>query len=189
MWIRKFVATSLLAVAATGLASATAHGEPAVAAPVFSGPTMTGTEHGMDFTTGASADGTGITAQLVGGRFEVTPDGTTVNVTSADGTLVESMPTVYAGPQHIVRLTTEVSADGSTLTMHPTAVEKTASVTDAQDIGLVGGTAGMVVGFFAGAVAGCMIGLAGLIVGCVPMIFVGAIAGAILGAIAGAVVL
>ncbi|MFI6867742.1 hypothetical protein [Nocardia sp. NPDC050406] len=187
MWIRKLVATSLLAIAATGISTATAHGETAVAQ--FSGPTVTASDQGMTITTGASADGTGVTAQLVGGKFEVTPDGSTINITSADGSNVQSVPTTIANTERIVRLSAQVSEDGSTITMHPTAEERVATVTEAQDIGLIGGTAGMVVGFFAGAVAGCMVGLAGLIVGCVPMIFVGAMAGAIIGAVAGAILI
>ncbi|GAB0105950.1 hypothetical protein JMUB6875_49320 [Nocardia sp. JMUB6875] len=186
MWIRKFVATSLLAVAATTMTAVTAHGE---AASAFSGPTMTGTEHGMSFTTGASADGAGIAAQIAGGRFDVSEDGSKITITADDGTVVESMPTVIASTERIVRFSTEVSEDGTTITMHPSASQPVQGVSTAQDIGLVGATAGMVVGFFAGAVAGCMVGLVGLIVGCVPMIFVGAIAGAIIGAAAGFVAL
>lgn len=188
MWIRKFVATSLLAVAATGLTAVTAHGEPAVVS-AFSGPTVTGTEHGMSFTTGASADGAGIAAQIAGGRFDVSEDGSKVTITAEDGTVVESMPTVIASTERIVRFSTEVSEDGTTITMHPSASQPVQGVSTAQDVGLVGATAGMVVGFFAGAVAGCMVGLVGLIVGCVPMIFVGAIAGAIIGAAAGFIAL
>ncbi|MEC3958376.1 hypothetical protein VMT65_35455 [Nocardia sp. CDC153] len=189
MWIRKFVATSLLAIAATGLASATAHGETAVAAPVFSGPTMTGTEKGITYTTGAAADGVGIAAQVVGAHFDVAADGSKVDVTAEDGTVVESLPTVVATTEKIVRLSADVSEDGTTITMRPTSVEPVTSISTAKDIGLVGATAGMVIGFFAGAVAGCAIGLAGLVVGCVPMIFVGAMAGAVIGAVAGFVAL
>ncbi|NNH71748.1 hypothetical protein HLB23_18090 [Nocardia uniformis] len=150
---------------------------------------MTGTENGLTYTTGASADGVGITAQVVGGYFNVAADGSKVDVMADDGTVVESMPTVFSDTQRIVRLNADVSADGSTITLRPGASEPVNSVSAAQDIGLVGATAGMVVGFFAGAVAGCMIGLAGLIVGCVPMLFVGAITGAVIGAAAGFVVL
>ncbi|WP_306356850.1 MULTISPECIES: hypothetical protein [unclassified Nocardia] len=189
VWIRKLVATSLLAIAATGVSAATSHGETAVAAPTFGGPTMTATDQGMTVTAGASEDGTGITAHLVGGRFDVSPDGNTITITNNDGSAVQNVPTVFANTDRIVRLSTEVSADGSTITMHPTSEQRVVSVTEAQEIGLVGSVAGMVVGFFAGAVAGCMIGLAGLIVGCVPMIFIGAIAGTIVGAVAGALVL
>ncbi|WP_067542417.1 hypothetical protein [Nocardia crassostreae] len=191
MRIRKFVATTLLTIAAIGIAAVTVHAEPVPAAPAPPAIGMySGSENGIEYSTSVSADGRAVTTHLVNGRFDREHDGKVISVTAADGTLVERWPMLYETAGYAVRLETEVSPDGSTLTVYPSNDVLTPS--DGQqlrDIGFIGAAAGLIVGVPIGVVLGCAVGLIFLIIGCLPGIFVGGVIGGGIGLVLGAIVI
>ncbi|MFI9506082.1 hypothetical protein [Nocardia sp. NPDC052566] len=191
MKFSKLVATSLLAIAATGLAAATAHGESAVLTPpsATAPGTVSGSSGGVGYATGVSDDGQGVTTRLTNGRFDVAPDGSAVTISAADGTMLERLPTVYAAAGRAVHLKTEVSADGSTLTMRPGDQLTVTEGQPAQEIGVIGAGAGIIVGVAAGGIVGCALGLIFFIIGCIPGIFVMAAVGAVIGGVLGFIVI
>ncbi|WP_225730774.1 MULTISPECIES: hypothetical protein [unclassified Nocardia] len=185
MRIRKFVTTSLLAIAATSISATVAHADPAV-------PVQSGTEHGVGYTTTMTEDNQGVTTHLTNGRFDLTPDGNVISITADDGTLVERWPTAFQAPGYLIRVSADVSPDGSTMTVHPT--ERIVTPTDPaqpplKDVGLIGGVAGVIVGAPIGVVLGCAVGLVFLIVGCIPGIFIGGVIGGAVGGLIGVVLI
>ncbi|GAB4583268.1 hypothetical protein [Nocardia sp. IFM 10818] len=175
MRIRKFVATSLMTIAATGIAAITVHAEP-VAQPGWSG-----SEHGINYSTVVSEDGKAVVTRLENGRFDQEFDGKVVTVSAADGSLVERWPMVYQAGGYAMRLNSEVSPDGSTLTVYPTDQVLTPEGQQLQDVGLIGAIAGGIVGIPIGVALGCAVGLVFLLIGCIPGIFIGGVIGGIVG--------
>ncbi|MEU4343957.1 hypothetical protein AB0H00_22255 [Nocardia sp. NPDC023852] len=193
MRIKKFVVTSLLAIAATGIAAGTAHAGPGTIAST----STSGTDRGVTYTSGLSEDRTGVTTTLESGRFALTPDATAVTVTAPDGVVVASLPMSFQASGQQVRLSPDINTEGTALTLRPadksTAVgdiaEYNQNVAQLKDIGAVGVVGGVVVGAAIGAVIGTLVGALFLVVGAIPGLFIGLVAGAVIGAFVGGVVL
>lgn len=197
MRIKQFIATAVLAVAATGVATATAHGEAGVATPIA----MSGNASGIEYQSTLSNDHRSVVTHLTGGTFGLSEDGSTVTIKGADGNTVEEMPTGFdVGGQHL-QMVPRVNANGSTLTLRPAGVSGVQDVADfnstvqdeavpalqAQPIGVVTAAGGLIVGAVIGAVIGTLIGAIFLLVGAIPGFFIGAIIGAIIGVAVGGV--
>ncbi|MFD6161030.1 hypothetical protein ACFWF7_42805 [Nocardia sp. NPDC060256] len=173
MNIRKFVATAVLTIAATGVAAATAHGEGQVADAAFSG-----VDQGVAYTAAVAPDHSSATLTLASGKFVLTPD-QGISVVAPDGSLVATVPTTMqsvSGQQ--VRVAPEVNAGATTVTLTPVGAA-TPEMGAPQFIGDAGTT---VAGVLIGCAIGFLIGLIFAIVGAIP----GCIIGGIIGGIAGA---
>lgn len=199
MRIKKFVATSILAIAATGIAAAVADAEPAVSP-------LSGTDQGVGYTTSLADNQQGVTTRLTGGSFSVS-DGQLV-VKNADGVVIEHAPLAYQVAGRSVSLVPQVSADSSTLTLGTpewnTPVDNAtfdkgmrdvvmpqvrANLPGEKQVGLLGASAGAIIGVAIGAAVGFAVGLPFLVFGAIPGMFIGGAVGAAIGAVVGAVVL
>ncbi|MEU0542992.1 hypothetical protein ABZ319_24280 [Nocardia sp. NPDC005978] len=175
MRIAKFAATALFSIATLCVATATAHGEPAVANPGISG-----VDRGVEYITSLAPDRSTVSTTLSGGRFEVAAGA--VSVIAPSGETIASLPLVYRVADRTVSVLPEVDAAGTTLTVRPAnaadVVAPTAESVALQNVA----NAGTIV---AGAVIGCLVGIVigiwffgiGAIIGC----GVGGLIGAIIG--------
>ncbi|WP_327118243.1 hypothetical protein OHB12_09825 [Nocardia sp. NBC_01730] len=173
MRIRKLVATTLLTIAATGVAAATAHGQVGVSEQVISG-----VDHGVAYTAAVAPDRSSATVTLASGTFGSTPDAE-VAVLAPDGAVVATVPTTLqtvAGQQ--VRVVPEVDAAATTLTLTPVG----AAVPEPGAPQFIGDAGTTVAGVLIGCAVGALIGLLFFIVGFLP----GCVIGGIIGGIAGA---
>ncbi|MGK8487798.1 hypothetical protein [Nocardia asiatica] len=179
MFMKKLVATTLFAIAATGIATATAHGEGTLA-----GLTMNGVDGPISYTTSLAPDHRTATVDLASGRFEVTP--AAVNVLADDGAIVGAIPTTLRMETgQNFALTPALDPSGKSLTLSPAAgVPNPAAVNTPPEVeGLLHDA--LLVGVFVGAAIGCAIGvligiwffLVGAVIGCA----VGAAIGATIG--------
>ncbi len=159
---RRFGTVAVLAAGALGVTAATAHAGPATAVPV-----VHGVEGGVAFTASPLADGSGITAAVPEGAFQLA--GGAVTLTAPDGRVVATVPTRIVTGAGAFDLAAGVAADGRSVTLRPVAApavvdQNLASFVDeASDtlarkqhnagIGaLVGAGIGAVLGFFLGGV-------------------------------------
>ncbi|MGY1876181.1 hypothetical protein [Nocardia abscessus] len=174
MIIKKLVATALLAIASTGIAMATAHGEGTLASL-----TMNGVDGPISYTTTLAADHRSAVVDLASGRFEVTPDA--VNVIADDGAIVGAIPTTLrmeTGQNFSV--TPSLDPSGRTLTMTPAAGVPSPAAVSPELQGLMHDA--LFGGALVGAAIGCAIGIA---IG-IWFFIVGAVIGCAVGAAVGA---
>ncbi|QIS11545.1 hypothetical protein [Nocardia arthritidis] len=200
MKIKKFMATSVLAIAATGIASTVAHADPAAASP------LSGTDQGIAYTTSLADNHMGVTTHLTGGSFSVSNG--QLAVKNSDGATVEHAPLSYQVAGRTVGLTPQVSADGSTLTLGTpdwnapvngatfdngmrdvVMPQVRASLPGEHQVGLIGASAGAIIGVAIGACVGFALGLPFFVVGAIPGMFIGGAVGGAIGAVVGAIVL
>ena len=177
----KTAATAVMAVVAVGLASGTAHGEPAVLAD----PAVTSSANGIDYQVGMSGDGQSIVATVGGGEFELTADRSAVTLADATGNVVERLPLSYVAHGQEVPLAAAIADDGQTLTLTPASAPLQyispgqdwfmAELQHAAPGALVGAIIGGLIGIFffgigliPGAAIGAVIGL--LVAGGQPLI-------------------
>lgn len=160
MRAKKFAATALLAVGATGVAAGVAQAQPVTPAATA----IQGADHGVGYSVGPTADHSGVAATIASGRFELAPDARSVQLTDAAGAVVASVPLGVRSADGIVGLTPRIANDGRTLTLTPQS--KSADVMKAIDdpivtarkehnagVGaLIGAGIGAVIGFFLGGV-------------------------------------
>ncbi|MEC3916967.1 hypothetical protein [Nocardia sp. CDC160] len=191
MQFRKFAATAMLAIAATVVATATAHGE--AEQPLVVG----GQDHGLAYTSTLADDHLGVVTHLNEGRFAFSPERAVVTVSAPDGTVVEEIPTEYTLAGQPVSLRVEVAEDGTTMTAWPTQDHAAISTGDyntgvrdvaqtaLKDIGVLGCIAGGAVGVALFGAIGTVIGLIALIIGAIPGLFIGMVAGAVIGCVVG----
>ena len=176
MRIAKIAATAALSAAALGITGATAHGEADLA-----GPSISGADQGVAYTTTMAPDHSQVSTTLESGRFQLTPDA--VAVLAPNGAEIGSVPLEYQAAGRTMHVTPEIDAAAQTLTMHPDNPADISAPTPQtqalQDIGSDGQIAG-------GAALGCVIGIAvgiwffgvGAILGCI----VGGLIGGAIGA-------
>ncbi|MEU7629703.1 hypothetical protein AB0C34_06905 [Nocardia sp. NPDC049220] len=173
MKLRKLLTTTLLTIAATGVTAATAYGQAEVPDQVIGG-----VDQGIAYTAAVAPDRSSATVTVTSGTFAVT-SGTIVTVRAPDGAAVATVPTTLqtvAGQQ--VRVTPEVDAAGTTLTLTPVG----AAVPELGAPQFIGDAGTTVAGVLIGCAVGTLIGLLFLIVGFLP----GCVIGGIIGGIAGA---
>ncbi|MEU6585843.1 hypothetical protein [Nocardia sp. NPDC046763] len=174
MIVKKLAATTMFAVASTGIAMGTAHGEGTLASL-----TMNGTDGPVAYTTTLAADHSSAVVDLASGRFEVTP--AAVNVLADDGTIVGAIPTTLrmeTGQNFSV--TPSVDPSARTLTLTPAAGEPQPGAVAPEVQGLMHDA--LLGGALLGAAIGCAIGVA---VG-IWFFVVGAVVGCAVGAVIGA---
>ncbi|MGK8503056.1 hypothetical protein [Nocardia asiatica] len=174
MFIKKLVATALFAIATTGIATATAHGEGTLA-----DLTLNGVDGPISYTTTLASDHRTATVDLDSGRFEVTPAG--VNVLADDGAIVGAIPTTLrmeTGQNFSV--TPSLDQSGRTLTLTPAAGVPSPAAVAPELQGLMHDA--LFGGALIGAAIGCAIGIA---IG-IWFFIVGAVIGCAVGAAVGA---
>lgn len=160
--MKKFCAVAVLAVGAVGLTATTnAHAAPTAA------PVVQGTENGVAFTAGPSADGAGLTTSVVDGTFTLA--GGTVTLTDREGRAVASIPTRIASTAGTFDLAAAIAADGRSLTLAPVGAPAAVTANTAEFVdeaaetqarkqhnagigALIGAGIGAVLGFFLGGV-------------------------------------
>ncbi|MFJ9368734.1 hypothetical protein ACIRRA_30500 [Nocardia sp. NPDC101769] len=174
MKIARIAATTLLSVAALCVATVTAHGEPAVAAPGISGA-----DRGVDYSIALAQDRGSVTTTLTAGHFEFT--GGTVNIVAPTGETIASLPLVYQTADRTFDVIPEVNAAGSELTVRPSdAGDIAAPNADVAALQNVADAGSIVAGAFIGCVVGAGIGVWFFLVGAIVGCGVGGLLGAII---------
>lgn len=170
MFIRKLVAAAFIAVAATGIAAATGHGQGTLAG-------FSGQDGPVAYTTSFAADHSSMEVTLASGKFVPAPDA--VAVVAEDGTFIGAIPLRIDA--HAVA--PRIDASGTVLTLTPVGGPSPAAVMsqDLPGVHEAGGpiTIGVAAGI--GCVIGAAIGIWFFIVGA----FVGCAVGAAIGATVG----
>ncbi|AYF75703.1 hypothetical protein D7D52_19705 [Nocardia yunnanensis] len=164
MRIARIAATAVLSVAALGVATATAHGEPAVAQPGISGA-----DRGVDYSITLAPDRSAVTTTLTAGHFALTD--AAVNILAPTGEVIASLPLTYQLADRTVSVVPEVNTAATELTMRPSDPADIAApngeVVALQNIANAGSiVAGAVIGCLVGIVVGIWFFLVGAIVGC-----------------------
>ncbi|GAB0102983.1 hypothetical protein JMUB6875_19550 [Nocardia sp. JMUB6875] len=179
MFTKKMMATTMFAIAATGITMATAHGEAGLA-----DVTVNGVDGSVGYTTTLAADHSNALINLTAGHFALAPDA--VQVVADDGAVIGAIPlTLTANTGAVMQVTPVLNSDTS-LTLTPVG-GPTVAATSSQNLPFMHNAGfDVAAGVFVGAVIGCVIGiiigiwffLVGAIVGCA----VGAVIGAFIGA-------
>ncbi|MFE3195115.1 hypothetical protein ACFXHA_39340 [Nocardia sp. NPDC059240] len=180
MFTKKMMATTVFAIAATGITMATAHGEAGLA-----DVTLNAMDGQVGYTTTLAADHSNALITLASGHFVLAPDA--VQVVGDDGTLVGSIPMTLtaADTGQILQVSPTLNSDTS-LTLTPVGGPAVAA-TSAQDLPFMHNADADGGAILAGAVVGCLVGivigiwffLVGAIVGCA----IGAAIGGFIGAV------
>ncbi|AFU02686.1 hypothetical protein V7968_31570 [Nocardia vulneris] len=173
------MATALLAIGATGIAGATAHGEAGVATSI------NGVDGPIAYTVALAEDHTAATIRLASGTFDLTPDRSAITVSAADGDYIDTIPTTM-GTETGQQLTVEPELDSTAtvLTLKPvngpvTGADSAPQAVALKSIGDAGTTvAGVLIGCAIGALIGIWFVLVGAAVGCVLGGILGGITGA-----------
>ncbi|MFD0363078.1 hypothetical protein ACFQZZ_16665 [Nocardia sp. GCM10030253] len=177
MKYKKFAATSLLAIAATGIAAGTSYAAPSAPAPAVqsqtTSPTVTGEDQNVNYAV-QIVDKTIVTT-LTGGAFSLDADKRYVTVKNEAGTVVTSIPLeAKVADGEIIPIAATIDPVAQRLTLTP-EVKPTASAPSAAEIGAsqdwffaelqrasLGALIGAVIGFFffgIGLPVGALIGL------------------------------
>ncbi|MCP2315453.1 hypothetical protein APR12_000786 [Nocardia amikacinitolerans] len=180
MKYKKFAATALLAVAATGVTAGTTYAAPAEppAAQEQTALAAQGEDQGVGYTARLADAGKSILTTVTGGAFTLDADGKAVTLKNDAGEVVTTIPLAAreASNGAPVEIAAAIDADGKSLTLTPKA-----DVVAVQDIGaqewFFAELQRASLGAAVGAVIGGLIGLLGLVVGVIP----GAIIGGVIG--------
>ncbi|WP_280239310.1 hypothetical protein [Nocardia abscessus] len=123
MKFEKFTAAVFMVISAVGITAATAHAEPAVTEQtnaVTAGDTTSGVDHGINYRITVSPVDRVISATVENGKFEIARNGAVV-LESGDGAAVTEVPQWFAVDGRSIAIAQQISADGRTLTLTPTA--------------------------------------------------------------------
>ncbi|WP_433758972.1 hypothetical protein [Nocardia sp. CA-135398] len=177
MFVKKLIATAFMAVAATSIATATAHGEGMLA-----DVSLTGTDGPVAYTTSLAADHTSALVSLASGRFVVTPDA--ITVLADNGAVVGSIPTTLrteAGQS--LAVTPSLDSTSTQLTLRPVGGPTTEAVNYQNMPGVqpAWGPISIVVGASIGCAIGVLIGIWFFLVGAIVGCAIGAAIGATIG--------
>lgn len=175
-----FAATTVLAVAAVGIAAGTVHAQPS--AP--DEPSTSGVEQGIGYRTVLTDNAGVITTAVEGGTFALADNGAAVALTSAAGAVVARVPLTYEVSGSRLSVAHQISENGRELVLTPKA--------DAEAIGemqpissmarliaeLNKNVVGVVAGGLLGGLLGSLVGLGffSILTGPIGLV-VGAIAG------------
>ncbi|MFI9408846.1 hypothetical protein [Nocardia gamkensis] len=186
MRYKKFAATALLAVAATGVTAGTSYAAPtppAAQEQPAAVPTVTGTDQGVGYALQLADAGKSVVTSVTGGAFSVDTDNRSVTLKNSAGETVTSIPLTATAKGQEVNIAAAVADEGRQLTLTPQVAPTANAPVAAEFIGaqewffaelqraslgaLVGGLIGAAIGivFFGvgilpGAVLGALIGLA-----------------------------
>ncbi|RDI50943.1 hypothetical protein [Nocardia mexicana] len=173
MRIAKFAATAVLSAAALGITGVTANGQGAVAGPSFSGA-----DQGVAYTTTLAEDRSAVSTTLAAGRFEMAPGADAVAVFAPNGAPVATVPLVYEAAGQVKRVAAELDGSATTLTVRPENAADISAPTPQTEALKNIGSPGQIAG---GAALGCVIGI---VIG-IWFFGVGAILGCIVGGLIG----
>jgi hypothetical protein len=176
MKYKKFAATALMAVAATGIAAGTSGAAPSVPAPAVqnqAAPAVQGEDHGVAYAV--QMVDKSIVAAVTGGAFSLDADQKYVNVKNTEGVVVTSIPLRAQVKDQLIPIAATIDASGQKLTLTPDvqptagAVSATAEAISSQDWffselqrASLGAVIGGIIGFFffgIGLPVGALIGL------------------------------
>ncbi|MFI7002150.1 hypothetical protein [Nocardia sp. NPDC050175] len=187
MKYKKFAATALLAIAATGISAGTAYAAPVPAPPAAqdqaAAPTVKGQDQGISYALQLADAGKSVVTNVTGGAFSLATDKQSVTLTNAAGETVTTIPLTQTAKGEQVAIAATIADDAKQLTLTPQVAPTANAPVAAEFIGaqdwffaelqrsslgaLVGGLIGAAVGilFFGvgilpGAVLGAIIGLA-----------------------------
>ncbi|WP_327118258.1 DUF3482 domain-containing protein [Nocardia sp. NBC_01730] len=188
MKYKKFAATALLAVAATGVTAGTAYAAPVPAPPAAqdqatTSPTVTGADQGVGYALQLADAGKSVVTSVTNGVFSLDTDKQSVSLKNAAGETVTTVPLVATAKGQQVQIAANIADEGRQLTLTP-QVAPTANAPVAAEFigaqewffaelqraslgaavgGLIGAAIGILffgVGILPGAVLGAIIGLA-----------------------------
>ncbi|GAA5078707.1 hypothetical protein [Nocardia iowensis] len=186
MKYKKFAATALLAIAATGVTAGTTYAAPvppAVQDQTTTAPTVKGEDQGVSYALQLADAGKSVVTSVTGGAFSLAGDKQSVTLKNSAGETVTTIPLTATAKGQPVQIAAAIADDASQLTLTPQVTPTASAPTTAEFIGaqdwffaelqraslgaLVGGLIGAAVGilFFGvgilpGAVLGAIIGLA-----------------------------
>ncbi|MFJ4653435.1 hypothetical protein ACIP5Y_19400 [Nocardia sp. NPDC088792] len=174
MRIAKLAATTLLSVAAVGITSVTASGEPAIAQPGISG-----VDRGVGYSIALAPDRSAVTTTLTAGHFAMENGG--VEVIGPGGDVLATVPLSYQAADRTLSVVPDIDAAGTTLTMHPADATQVAAP-DVHTVALqnVAAAGSIVAGALIGCVVGVVIGIWFFLVGAIIGCGVGGLLGAII---------
>ncbi|MFI9401410.1 hypothetical protein [Nocardia sp. NPDC052316] len=178
MFIEKLVSTAILAIAATGITMATAHGEAQLA-----DVTIHAVDGPVGYTTTLAADHSHALVTLASGKFVLTPDA--VQVVADDGAVVGAIPTTLRTEAGRSLAVTPALNSATELTLTPVG-GPTAAAVSSQDLPFVhtvGGGGAILAGAFVGCLVGIVIGIWFFLVGAIIGCAVGAAIGGFIGAV------
>ncbi|RBO93617.1 hypothetical protein [Nocardia puris] len=166
MRVKKFTATAVLAIGATGLAAGAVHAQPS--SPADAPVSVHGVDRGVTYAAAPTANGTGIVTTVTGGAFSVSGDAKAVTLTDAAGQVVATLPLGFHAHGQTFGLSPAITDAGRTLTLTPVnapaaTTQHLAQIAEPDDtvarkqynagIGaLIGAGIGAVIGFFLGGV-------------------------------------
>ncbi|MBF6209965.1 hypothetical protein IU433_03585 [Nocardia puris] len=180
MKYKKFAATAVLAIAATGVAAGTAYAGPGVPPAAEQQATLAaqGTDQGVNYTATLADAGRSIVTTVTGGAFSLDADSTAVTLTNAAGEVVTRIPlgAVDAATGAPVEFGAAIADEGRSLTLTPKAgAIATQDISSQQWFFAELQRASL--GAAVGAVIGGLIGLFGFVVGVIPGAALGAVIG------------
>ncbi|WP_228542359.1 DUF6861 domain-containing protein [Nocardia sp. XZ_19_369] len=186
MKYKKFAATALLAIAATGVAAGTAYAAPvppAVQDQTTAAQSVKGTDQGVSYALQLADAGKSVVTSVTGGAFSLAADKQSVTLTNAAGEAVTTIPLTATAKGEQVEIAAAIADDAKQLTLTPKVAPSANAPVAAEFIGAqewffaelqraslgaaVGGLIGAAIGFLffgvgilPGAVLGALIGLA-----------------------------
>lgn len=177
MFITKLIATAFMAIAATSIATATAHGEGTLA-----NVDVTGVDGPVAYTTSLAADHSSAVVTLASGRFVIAPDA--VTVLANDGAVVGTIPTTLrAETGQNLAVTPWLDSSGTQLTLTPVSgpTQQAVAAQDMPGVQQAWGPISIAVGATIGCAVGILIGIWFFLVGAIVGCAVGAAIGAAIG--------
>ncbi|MBH0779706.1 hypothetical protein [Nocardia bovistercoris] len=176
MKYKKFAATALMAVAATGIAAGTSGAAPAAPAPAVqsqAAPAVQGADQGVNYAV-QSLDKS-IVASITGGAFSLDSDSKNVVVKNAEGQVVTAIPLKAQVGDKLISIGAAIDPSAQQLTLTPEVTPTADAVAaKAQAIGSqewffaelqrasLGAVIGAIIGFFffgVGLPIGALVGL------------------------------
>ncbi|WP_433678125.1 hypothetical protein [Nocardia sp. CA-119907] len=132
MKYKKFAATAMMAVAATGIAAGTSGAAPAAPAPAVqnqAAPAVQGEDHGVNYAV--QLVDKSIVAAVTGGAFSLDADQKYVSVKNTEGVVVTSIPLQAKVGDQLIPIAATIDPSAQKLTLTPdvkaTATAATAS--------------------------------------------------------------
>lgn len=123
MKYKKFAATALLAIAATGVSAGTAYAAPSPAAPATqhqaAAPTVTGRDQGVDYALTLADAGKSVVTSVTGGAFTLAADKQSVSLRNAAGETVTTIALTATAKGQQVRIAAAIADDAKRLTLTP----------------------------------------------------------------------
>jgi hypothetical protein len=127
MKYKKFAATAMMAVAATGIAAGTSGAAPAAPAPAVqnqAAPAVQGEDHGVNYAV--QLVDKSIVAAVTGGAFSLDTDQKYVTVKNTEGAVVTSIPLQAKVGDQLIPIAATIDPSAQKLTLTPD-VKPTAS--------------------------------------------------------------